>query len=356
MLLGWIACAEPPRGPADDAPAPGTGTPVAPVAPTTPAGTAPTDDGCDVPFVPVPAYDPDGPLCDIPEDYVASGGDPADPPCALAAGGASDRGPDDVPSTLSVATWNVRFGADQATVLDEVATTLAGVDFLLLQEVARHDGESDPPWIDQVEELADAAAMHFVFMVEWDRREDPALGGEHGVAVLSKYPLGNAAALRLPPVNDWWDEDQLYGGRAALGVDALVGCTPIRLWSVHLDTRGGQDGRALQGEAVRAEADASGTALQLAGGDLNTWTCNPLLSDCNDPPAAEAVVEDFLDEGWADGVPGDAGWTQLGEGILPQKLDWVFHRGGLVPVDGRVARDVDGSDHVPVVFRFSDEE
>jgi endonuclease/exonuclease/phosphatase family metal-dependent hydrolase len=125
----------------------------------------------------------------------------------------------------------------------------------------------------------------------------------------------------------------VYGGRVALGVDALVGCAPIRLYAMHLDTRGlGDDGRARQGAAVR----------------------DPVIADCGEPPAAEEVVADFLAEGWQDAVPDDGGWTQLGEGFFPQRLDWIFHRGGLEPVDGEIVRrSIDASDHVPVVFRFA---
>lgn len=298
---------------------------------------------------PLEPFDPGGPLCDIPAGYVDMGGDPVNPPCRIAGGRASDRAPLEAPPELRVVAWNVRFGVDAQAVLDAFGTEpeLAGADVILLSEVARHDRSSNPPDIDQAQLLAEALAMDWAFAVEWDRREDPDGGGEHGIAVLSKYPIGNAALIRHTPQNDWWAEGRRYGGRATLAADLLIGDRLVRVYSSHLDTRGGQEGRAVQGSEIRTDADRpDAPAIEIAGGDLNTWTCNPIVSDCSIPPAAETVVEDFLSSGWADGTAGFNGHTQLGEGFFPQRLDWIFVRGaGATP--GR-AVEVAGSDHLPV--------
>jgi endonuclease/exonuclease/phosphatase family metal-dependent hydrolase len=302
------------------------------------------------PWEPVADFDPAGALCDVPPDYVDQGGDPVHVACALAAGRYSDRDPGEVPEWLRVVAYNVRFGAESAAVVATLAThpSLAGADFLLLSEVARRDLASVPPGLDQAREIATELSMDFVFAVEWDRREHAEQQGEHGLAVLSKYPLGNALLIRHTPLNDWWAEDRRYGGRATLRVDALVGGRRVRLWASHLDTRGTPQGRAEQGTEIRGDAELAGApAAQLVGGDLNTWTCNPALADCTRPPAAEPVVAEFLAAGWSDGTEGFTGHTQLGQGFFPQRLDWIFYRGvGATP--GGAAADAQGSDHFPV--------
>src|SRR5262249_21664623 len=157
--------------------------------------------------------------------------------------------PNDVPSALTIAQWNVEFGKASAEVLDTLSTDpiLSRADFLLLEEVARHNLESNPTLIDQARDIAMRLSMNYVFAVEWDRRLDPMRQGEHGVAILSKYPLGDITQVRHTPLNDWYNEDHLYGGRITLGATANVGGTLVRLYASHLCTRGGESGRAMQG-------------------------------------------------------------------------------------------------------------
>lgn len=294
-------------------------------------------------FVPV------GPLCEV-----SDGGDPVRPSCRFAAGRFTDRAPGFVPQQLTYVTWNVKYGAESAKVLDTLKAdaTLANADFIALQEVPRDDLASKPARVDLARAAAQALKMNYVFAVEWDWRLHPDKTGEHGLAVLSKYPLGEAALLRHAPQHDWWSADRRYGGRATLAVTALVGGKRVRVYSSHLDTRGGQAGRAAQGAEIRAHAQGPDQpALQLVGGDLNTWECNPALSNCSAAPAAERVVQDFLGT-WSDGTPQYTGHTQLGVGLFPQRLDWVFQR-GLSTISGGCFTSAPGSDHLPLFFRFA---
>jgi hypothetical protein len=159
------------------------------------AGGMPSD------FVPLPTHVVPGPLCEIPEGYVEGGGDPTYIDCAIESDSLSDRDPDDVPGPLRVVAYNVEFGNDHATVLEQLGSNpdLAGADFLLLSEVARESQTSNPPGLNQARAIAEALAFDYAFAVEWDRRNLPEELGEHGVAVLSKYPLGNATQIRHVP-------------------------------------------------------------------------------------------------------------------------------------------------------------
>ncbi len=298
---------------------------------------------------------PDGLLCDIPADYLDLGGDPTYVPCDLEADRFSDVDPEAAPDQLRIVTWNIRFGIESANVLDALRThaELSSADVLFLQEVPRHDLSSEPAGINEARDLAQALAMDYVFAVEWDRRLNEDQGGEHGVAILSKYPIGNVTQIRHVPLNDWYAEDSRYGGRMTLGADLLVGGRRYRVYASHLDTRPtlpDDSGRAEQGAEIRADADdPSHPTFQIVGGDLNTWTCNPLIADCTSAPAAEAVVENFLGDGWADGTAGFTGVTHLGIGFFPQRLDWLFYRGGDA-TPGTAVDDAGASDHFPVYF------
>ncbi len=313
------------------------------------------------PFVLAPDFITEAQLCDVPataDDIV----DPVHLPCALevrnvaeASTGALEAG-----DAVRVVAWNVEFGASQAVVVNELLThpELVGADVLLLSEVARMNGESDPAGIHQVRELADALGMAYAFGVEWDRRfnpDVPAPKGEHGIAVLSRFPLGNLTPIRHTPANDFWDERGDIGGRITLGATLLVptttGDVQLRVYASHLCTRPqfpSDDPRAVQGAEIRADASRPGRpVMQVVGGDLNTWTCNPATNDCTSSPDAEEIIADFLDDGWDDGTRGYNGITQLGEGFFPQRLDWLFVRGtGSLP--GSALTDVDGSDHLPL--------
>jgi endonuclease/exonuclease/phosphatase family metal-dependent hydrolase len=360
MLLG---CGIPPSAPQPEVDVPDASTPAA----SSDAGSTATPDAGGPPLVDAgngqppdagPAalapYVPSGALCDIPPDFVDAGGDPVNPPCRFAVDSFSTQDPKAVPARLRFATWNLEFGKNSAKVLETLQNevALASADFLVLQEVPRDTLVSVPQRIDLARAIAQQQHLNYVYAVEWDWRNTPSRQGEWGIAVLSRYPLVAAELIRHTPLQDRWSDEQRYGGRATLAVTASVGGRLVRLHSAHFDYKGGQSGRALQGSEVRAGADAPGLpAVQLLGGDLNTWECNPLAATCNQAPAAEQVVTDFL-QSWADGTPGYWGATQLGSGLFPQRLDWIFSR-GVTHQGGACVTSAKGSDHLPLWTDFT---
>ncbi len=89
--------------------------------------------------------------------------------------------------------------------------------------------------------------------------------------------------------------------------------------------------------------------IQVVGGDLNTWTCNPLFSDCTSAAAAEQVVTEFIGADWLDGTGGLNFYSHETLMFVRQRLDWIFYRGSTA-VSGDVAADAAGSDHLPLYF------
>lgn len=305
-------------------------------------------------FEPVEVNVPDGFLCEIPGDYIALGGDPVRVPCAVEADRFSDRDLHDVPSEFRVVTWNVQFGINSSEILLQLKThpKLSQADFILLQSVPRIDRASDPDLLNQTRQLAEALQMDYAFAVEWDRRLDSDGGGEVGSAVLSKYPLGNVTQIRHAPQHDWWGELHHYGGIMTLAVDAAVGLRRVRFYSSHLDVRWTAEGRAMQAAEIRSEANLPGQSpFQVVAGNWNTVLCNTSAADCTKAPSAEPAVRDFLAAGWSDGTLGYTGHSQI-EGILPQRLDYIFYR-HMLARPGSAALDSKGADHFPLYFDFA---
>ena len=304
-------------------------------------------------FVEATPNEPTGALCDIPVDYVALGGNPHDPTCAIEVG--SYRDPSVAPKpALRVVAWNIEFGKNTAAIIDALTTRpeLANADVLLLSEVPRASLTSNPQSSDLAKQLAMTLHASYAFAVEWDRREVPGELGEHGVAVLSRYPIGNPRMIRHAQLNDWYAQDHLYGGRVSLGVDIDVGGRVFAAYVSHFDTRGlGDAGRAMQAAELRADATSTGRpAIVVDGGDFNTWNCNPLIANCTAAPAAEQTVEDFLAEGWTNGDGSWNGVSHLGNGFFPQRLDWLFYRGPAGAIPGEADANATGSDHRPLYF------
>ena len=294
-------------------------------------------------------------LVPLPQDYLVNGGDPVHVPIEIESDRFSDRHPTTAPGVLKVVTWNVEWGRHSVKVADQLAIdpALADADVLVLTEVARHDPESRPAGLNQARRLARSLRMDYVIAPEWDRRLEVQGGGEHGTAILSKYPIGNLTHLRHTPTYDHYGKLGRIGGRHTLGADLMVAGHRIRLYAVHFATRDLGPGRAQQLAEVLADANRPGRPpLQILAGDLNTWTCNPLRYDCTLPPAAEPAVRDLLAAGWDDSTAGFKSFTQLGIGFFPQRLDWIFSR-GLAVVPGGRAVPTDASDHLPLYAEFA---
>jgi hypothetical protein len=197
---------DPPLPVGDDPDAP------APDDPPDDVDAGPTDAGEEVPPPPPPPPDfdaaptnvPEGPLCEEPDD-------PARPRCAIEVDNSIARETSGA-RELRIVAWNVRFGAESAAILDALRNNDAlRADVLLLSEVARADSQSDPVGIHQARDLALALGMNYAFAVEWDHRyaDDYAEPrGEHGVAVLSRFPLGELTEIRHTPAHDWWNDPQ----------------------------------------------------------------------------------------------------------------------------------------------------
>jgi endonuclease/exonuclease/phosphatase family metal-dependent hydrolase len=212
---------------------------------------------------------------------------------------------------------------------------------------------------------ARALGMNYVYGVEFvelPRVWGPAGGRmcgrcEHGNAVLSRFPLGNARLVRYEKNFSWhsWWQRLLYvgeprlGGRMALAVDVKLGDRYLHLYSVHFESRGSDVYRPAQ--ARETAEDAVGQPFgSIIGGDFN---CTRYLDDLREGTTRDIVTQALLQRGFADAHAK----------LAPEER--VTSRSGLV-IDGIFGRDAafleagvgkketwgDLSDHLPVWARL----
>jgi endonuclease/exonuclease/phosphatase family metal-dependent hydrolase len=158
--------------------------------------------------------------------------------------------------SVTVVTVNMAKETSPATILREWSTTprLRNADVLLLQEVKEEPGSRCIAHL-----LADAMGLHVAYSPE-----GPGVA-DRGLAILSRYPLHDAAARPLTR----FDLTFHSRSRFALAATAETPWGPVRIENVHLDTRLNSADRLAQLEpALRDSARFGGR--RIIAGDFNS--------------------------------------------------------------------------------------
>jgi endonuclease/exonuclease/phosphatase family metal-dependent hydrolase len=240
------------------------------------------------------------------------------------------------PQDLDVVTWNIERGS----AYDAVLSVLRGLnpDVVLLQEVDRDCQRTG--YRNVARDLATALNMNWVAAGEFQELGEsrgvsaPAITGQ---AILSKFPIHDAAGLRFKAQDRWrWSINPVQprrGGRLALRARS----GGIVFYNTHIESGGNEKLQQRQmAEIVADQAGATdGTPVIIAG-------------DFNNRPARRSLTLRSLTRASFIDALGDAsgrGPTSLGQA---HPIDWIFvkhmdaARGHVV--DGRAA-----SDHSPVM-------
>jgi endonuclease/exonuclease/phosphatase family metal-dependent hydrolase len=169
--------------------------------------------------------------------------------------------------------------------------------------------------------------------------------------VLTSLRVKEARVLRFREQSKYWQPrwflpnwaplQRRDGGRMALVVEVESASRPLVLYDVHLESRGAEERRRRQMEEIVADWKRypPETPLVVAG-DFNTRVA--------DAPAVRLLR--------------DAGFRQAAGGAATTArgaaLDWIFVRGPVVAVDGRIHATVRASDHFPLTasIRWEDAE
>ena len=259
---------------------------------------------------------------------------------------------------LVVASWNVHVGGgdvDQLLAWIHEQPALAGRAYgvvLLLQEASRTGPDVPAPPEDlrmprgirrrapaqDIVELAETLDLHAAYVPSMrDGSGTAADARDRGNAILSTEPLSDVLAIELPL------------GRqrrvAVAGTITPAGVSPLRVMTLHLDTRGRRvaQARALRTYLAAAEADGVPT---IAGGDLNAVLGRrDQAYTIIDAVMPEARCGDNRTNTWPR-------WLDLTLGWWRGRVDFIFDNlsdTGLVHTCETVPQFL-GSDHLPVVM------
>jgi endonuclease/exonuclease/phosphatase family metal-dependent hydrolase len=221
--------------------------------------------------------------------------------------------PDPEPA-LRIVTFNIQHAREieRAIGLLREDEHLRSADIIFLQEM------DDPG----TERVAAALGMHYVY---YPALVHPASGHDFGNAVLSRWPLRDAAKIVLP------HRARIAGSqRIATACTVDIADTPVRLYSVHaaLPLSVSSKGRREQMRAVIDDA-SRGPAHVIVAGDLNSHGLGRPYAEAGFTWASERIGST---ERWFD-------------------VDHVFLRGFRLAGDGAIGSVRDNrkaSDHRPV--------
>lgn len=189
---------------------------------------------------------------------------------------------------------------------------IADSDIFLLQEIAENPGAGENLLV----RVAERLQLNYVQAIAERLRH----GGNHGLAVLSRYPLRDPEVIYLKRINVKINNRC----RIALGATVDTDLGAVRVFSTHLDTNINAGRRWEQIEPTAAAAGMfNGPAL--IGGDLNThniyWVEN-LLPVPFFHRQGRKIRDQFEKLGFSTPFT-DTGRTHS---WAPLKLDWIYLR------------------------------
>lgn len=215
------------------------------------------------------------------------------------------------------------------TDIDRIVRELKGAakigesDIFMFQEVARLSG---------AETVAAAIAKRLGY--SFAEVPSPPNVPPQGIAVLSRFPLSEPETTPLKSFDLKFHSRTRY----ALSVKAEASARPLRVWTVHLDTRINPDERLDQLSPVLKKLSA-GAGPAIVGGDFNTtrfhWFMNvvPTVGTKSHGRAVRMAFEEI-------GFRSLLSDQQVTYPFLSQHLDWFFAK----------HIDVAGSGVVPIPF------
>ena len=235
---------------------------------------------------------------------------------------------DPVPLTLRVLTYNIHHGEgmDGRVDLSRLAGVVSSVhpDLVALQEVDQGTERTDGA--QELTELARLTDLHPVFGKAMDY-----LGGEYGVAVLSRWPITATHNEPLPNLAD-------HEPRTALTVELTIGDggPRIEFTCTHLDQTRDPENRLAQARYLNERLAREDDRPTILAGDMNARPDTPVM--------------ELLEGRWTN--PPAADPSPIGPSGRPRmRVDYVLLRpaSNWRVVESSIVDDAVASDHRPVL-------
>jgi endonuclease/exonuclease/phosphatase family metal-dependent hydrolase len=243
------------------------------------------------------------------------------------------------PCALRIASWNLHTAPDPEDLAMRIASSeqIVSADIILTQEIEAHPLEPGS----RANRMASMLGMTWVYApsrIEGD--------GTHGIAILSRYPLANAAIRDLPFV----DRPISTVHRIALSADVTIGSEVVRIVDIHLDTRLSGGDRIRQ---MHTAVTDRGEPL-IAGGDLNTqpwiWIDGTVPLTGTEAVLGEshaALVDEYMSaNAFTGAIAPEVDTMRIP--AFSMRLDNLYARDYAMVASG--VEHLDGSDHWPVWF------
>lgn len=256
-----------------------------------------------------------------------------------------------VQGQLRVAAWNIercKKPLESSALLRD-----CGIDVLLATELdigMARSGQAHTP-----AELARHLGFGYAFGVEFvelgtgDTHETSFFKGHenrcglHGNAILSRFPIRNAALIPIDDGGKWFigapknDGQHRVGGRMAIAAELDTPQGPLAVAAVHFESESTPQTRAEQTQLMLVAMDSLyGDLPVVIGGDLNTATLSedriPKTDRLNCPQRVEPCFSLFANHGygWQEGNTGETTTRtppHITEERIARTLDWLFARG-----------------------------
>lgn len=241
-------------------------------------------------------------------------------------------------NSIRIVTWNIDRGAALSTIASELQQNPA--DLLLLQEVDWNAARSGH--LDIANELASRLQLNASYGIEFEElgQGDQAYIGQ---ATLTRLPIKTSRVLRFHSQSGFWKPhswipssmpllQRRLGSRIALITELQFAGRPLLVYNLHLESRSAGHLQLEQLDEVLADIAQypPGTSV-IIGGDLNTKYFPSL----------------YLHKLEKAGFHSATGRQIERTHEIMMTLDWIFARGILIE-EGRVRRDLKGSDHYPI--------
>ncbi|MCA1592768.1 MAG: endonuclease/exonuclease/phosphatase family protein [Acidobacteria bacterium] len=237
------------------------------------------------------------------------------------------------PAELKLVSYNMRWrGGEELQQLIRLLREdkeIGGASVICLQEADRNKARTGN--VNTARVMAESLGMYYAWAAPpqgADSEEE-----ETGVAILSQYKLTEVERIVLP------NEGPKGRRRVALGATAQIGDTPVRVYSVHAETRMTVERKVEHWRGVLEDLKRYPKIERVVVlGDFNTLKAKEV----------KAARQLFAGAGFTTPFPDErATWRTF---IVELKLDWMWLR-GLKPVAYGVDEQVEMSDHWPLWAR-----
>lgn len=254
-------------------------------------------------------------------------------------------------SSVRVVDWNI----DRGLKLSEIINFLgdSNGDVFLLQEVDINAYRTNR--LNIAQEIARKLRLNYVFGREFVElsQGSKASPAYHGQATLSRWKIADPRIIRFQHQSDFWKPrwfkpnlrtfQERLGGRITLASEIDIQGLRILTYNLHLESRSGDDLRLAQlTEVLHDAAEYDSARPLILAGDLNLNASIPRVSQMLASAAFRVAVP-----------TADVATTPRRHLLEPGRhIDWAFVRGSSQPIEGKVVKSVEASDHYPVTFEL----